>query len=711
MNSYLAAHAGRWLGVVLAVSLMYLPGVAAADLPADPPAEPTFTLAGGGYGHGTGMSQYGAQGQALAGRTWQQILGTYFTGIRFAYLRAEPTPGQIGDEGPLWVGLDQNLTHQDIRLVPLTADPHYVRVTRGADQVDVFAGANVTMSFDFTPAGCTFSVTGLQWPAGPCDFELEWDGWEETPTVALDTTLADDDPSCDQPGERCYSRGTLLIRPNAAAGDTVTGFHLVVLIDMEDYLYGLLEVPYSWHPQALAAQAVAGRSYAANKQALRGSPEESTLRQELCWCELYDSTVDQYYAGWGREADAWTKGAVDATAGLVIYHPDVVAPSFHPRAGEPIAVPTFYSSSSFGHTEDSGVAFGSGFTPSYLVGVPDPWSVAPEAGNPLATWEKVITRRDLAGMVGLDTVDDVAIISWLRPGTEHQSAYQVSFTGTINGEPATRTRFARQLRTQLGLRSMQITSVEKIVPDGWIDTGGGGSEPDQVGMHDPTAGLWYLRDADGTVRDGFYYGIPGDSPITCDWDGLDGVSTVGLYRSASGFMYLRDSNEFGIAENDFWFGIPEDLPICGDWDGNGTETIGIFRPSNRTFYVTNTNQTQFADQEAILEAPGTVPLAGDWNGDGFDTVGLYDPVSRTVSLTNSLTNPTVAISYAYNTIPEDKIITGDWDGDGVDTVGVFRPPDVAFYLRDDFVMPASNHTIEFFGEPHWTPVAGVWDAG
>jgi len=708
MNSFLAARAGRWLGLGLVASLLVVPGAAAAD---PPPDEPTFSFAGGGYGHGTGMSQYGAQGQALEGRSWQQILSTYFTGIDFALLRADPVSGQIGNEGPLWVGLDQNLTHQDVRIFPLTDTPHHVTVTRGEERADVFPGPNNIMSFDFTPEGCTFSVGTVTWPVGPCQFDLEWDGWSDSPTVALDTTLLDADPSCDRPGERCYSRGTLLIRPNAAAGDTVTGFHLVARVDMEDYLYGLLEVPYSWHPEALAAQAVAGRSYAANKQALRGSPEESTLRQELCWCQLYDSTVDQHYAGWGRGAASWLD-AVDSTTGMVLYHPEVMAPSFHPRPGEPIAVPTFYSSSTFGHTEDSGVAFGSGFTPGYLVGVPDPWSLAPAAGNPLATWEKEFTRTELAALVGLDELDDVSIISWLRPGTEYQTAYQVTFSGTDNGSPTSVTRFSRRLRTQLGLYSMQITSIEEVVPDGWIDTGGGGTPVDQVAMHDPTSGQWHIHNADGTVRPAFYYGVPGDIPMTCDWDGLDGVSTVGLYRASSGFMYLRRTNDFGVADESFYFGVPDDLPICGDWDGNGTETIGIFRPSNRTFYLGNTNETGIADLEIVLAAPGTVPLAGDWNGNGFDTVGLYDPVTRTLSLTNSSSSsPGIDISYAYNTIPEDKIVTGDWNGDGIDTVGVFRPPDLAFYLRDDFVMPVSNHTIELFGEAHWTPVAGVWDAG
>ncbi|MDH3605470.1 MAG: hypothetical protein OER12_00580 [Acidimicrobiia bacterium] len=705
MRTHLAARAGRWLGIGLALSLVLLPAPASAADPSEP-TEPTFTFTGGGYGHGTGMSQYGAQGQALEGRSWQTILSTYFTGVDFALLRTSPAPGQIGDEGPLWVGLGQDLTHQEIRIWPIAENPTAVTVTRGAESIAVLPGPDNILTFDFTPSGCTFSVAGVSWPAGACHFDMEWDGWAESPTVALDTTLTDFDPECDRSGERCYSRGSMKIRPNVAVGDTPSGFHLVVNVDMEDYLYGLLEVPYSWHPQALAAQAVAGRSYAANKQALRGSPEEKTIRQELCWCELYDSTVDQVYGGWGRGVPAWLD-AVDATAGIVLYHPAVTAPSFHPRPGQPVAVPTFYSSSTFGHTEDSGVAFGGSFTPSYLVGVPDPWSTLPATGNPLGTWEKEITRTQLAGMVGLDTVDHVAVVSWLRQGTAYQSAYQLTFSGTKNGESDTVTRFARQLRTPLGLWSMQITGVTKFVPDGWVDTGGGSDAPDQIGMHDPLTGRWHIRDADGTVRPAFYYGDPGDIPLTCDWN-FDGVSTVGLYRPTAGFMHLRNSNDLGVADLSFYFGIPEDVPICGDWNGDGFETIGIYRPSTRVFHLADTNETKFADYDVVLAAPGSVPLAGDWNGNGFDTIGLYDPVSRVVSLTNSLSNPTIAISYDYNTIPEDKIITGDWDGDGDDTVGVFRPPDLASYLRDDFVMTSSNHQIEDFGEAHWTPVAGVW---
>jgi stage II sporulation protein D len=34
-----------------------------------------------GYGHGVGMSQYGANQLAREGKTWQEILEWYYTGV------------------------------------------------------------------------------------------------------------------------------------------------------------------------------------------------------------------------------------------------------------------------------------------------------------------------------------------------------------------------------------------------------------------------------------------------------------------------------------------------------------------------------------------------------------------------------------------------------------------------------------------------------
>ena len=41
-----------------------------------------FTFQGRGWGHGVGMSQYGARGQALAGRDAAAILRHYYRGTR-----------------------------------------------------------------------------------------------------------------------------------------------------------------------------------------------------------------------------------------------------------------------------------------------------------------------------------------------------------------------------------------------------------------------------------------------------------------------------------------------------------------------------------------------------------------------------------------------------------------------------------------------------
>ena len=63
----------------LAALLLLSLGVAAAATAPKPPA-PVFVLAGGGWGHGVGMSQWGAYGQAKAGRDYREILSTYYRG-------------------------------------------------------------------------------------------------------------------------------------------------------------------------------------------------------------------------------------------------------------------------------------------------------------------------------------------------------------------------------------------------------------------------------------------------------------------------------------------------------------------------------------------------------------------------------------------------------------------------------------------------------
>jgi SpoIID/LytB domain protein len=46
-----------------------------------PQGRDAVELAGRGFGHGVGMSQWGARGQAAAGRDATEILRYYYTGV------------------------------------------------------------------------------------------------------------------------------------------------------------------------------------------------------------------------------------------------------------------------------------------------------------------------------------------------------------------------------------------------------------------------------------------------------------------------------------------------------------------------------------------------------------------------------------------------------------------------------------------------------
>lgn len=63
------------LGLSIAATLALAGTASAAGTPAS-----TLYVSGGGFGHGIGMSQYGADGYALHGWSYQQILAHYYTG-------------------------------------------------------------------------------------------------------------------------------------------------------------------------------------------------------------------------------------------------------------------------------------------------------------------------------------------------------------------------------------------------------------------------------------------------------------------------------------------------------------------------------------------------------------------------------------------------------------------------------------------------------
>src|SRR6185503_3060336 len=72
------AMRGRRLGAIVLAAT-----VAGSVFIASPArAERTVTIEGGGYGHGIGMSQYGALGRAKQGKSAEQILEHYYSGTQ-----------------------------------------------------------------------------------------------------------------------------------------------------------------------------------------------------------------------------------------------------------------------------------------------------------------------------------------------------------------------------------------------------------------------------------------------------------------------------------------------------------------------------------------------------------------------------------------------------------------------------------------------------
>lgn len=72
------------------IAVLALALLAAGALPASAAGAVTWIVKGGGFGHGVGMSAYGAYGYGLHGAGYRQILGHYFRGIGLTEMRSAP---------------------------------------------------------------------------------------------------------------------------------------------------------------------------------------------------------------------------------------------------------------------------------------------------------------------------------------------------------------------------------------------------------------------------------------------------------------------------------------------------------------------------------------------------------------------------------------------------------------------------------------------
>ena len=336
-----------------------------------PFAPPTVTFYGRGYGHGVGMSQYGARGRALAGQTAATILAHYYQGTTLATISAS-SPVRI------------------LVLAPFKATGAKPIILHGRGAPFTIDGISGTF-----PIGAKVSV----WPSG-AGFAIQVNSssgslLHESTSAAADIRLhSGADP------------GRLEVDTKPVADDTYRGVIRLLAtssgviavneVGHDLYLRGVVpsEMPSSWPAEALKAQAIAARSYA-----------EEHVHPTTGAYDLFDDSRSQVYLGSLGETTT-TNSIVTATAGQVL------------KSGSTI-INALYHSADGGATEDNENVFTSDTgalvagPASYLRGSSDrdPDGASYDSSSPHATWQTAAyTWAELSAIFATDPRTDTGTL-------------------------------------------------------------------------------------------------------------------------------------------------------------------------------------------------------------------------------------------------------------------------------------------------------------
>jgi stage II sporulation protein D len=256
--------------LLLATALLTLLVPATAD------AATRWVVKGGGWGHGLGMSQYGAYGQALEGRSYLKILHHYYLHTELSHATGNVRVLLLASVGSSTFGGANKVGSHTVK----PGHNYVVRRKGGSIVVRTLRGKRIARS------------SGVIRVSGP----------EGLVTVA---------------GKGVY-RDVIEYRPGASGGVTA-----VNKVELENYVRGVVpnESPASWPIEALKAQAVAARSYALGTNS--GNPV----------FDQYDTTASQVYGGYSSE-QATSNRAVARTRGEVLrYNGKVIVAYFHSTSG------------------------------------------------------------------------------------------------------------------------------------------------------------------------------------------------------------------------------------------------------------------------------------------------------------------------------------------------------------------------------------------
>jgi SpoIID/LytB domain protein len=338
-----------------------LAAATALTLAAPAGASERVVIKGGGWGHGIGMSQYGAYGLAKRGKRAGAILRHYYRGVDLSRRRMPKVRvGLLQYDSS--IGMSSNGGRVEFKVVGTKG-----RIARGTASDSWSVQPSSTGRIRLYKNGNQVVRDGRRAFGGPSKPLLAiYENFGSSVSVAEKGTA--------------YRYGRLEVG-SYASSSCGAGYclRLVLKVSMQKYLYGLGEVPSSWPGAVLQAQAIAGRTYAYRKIKAYGQ------HTSPCNCAVVDSVYDQAYigdakrTGSGEYWDDW-KRAVDRTDRKVILF-----------NGEPIQA--LYSSSSGGHTENNENVWGGSPLP-YLRGVKDPTDGV--AVNPNHSWRLEMSRSELA---------------------------------------------------------------------------------------------------------------------------------------------------------------------------------------------------------------------------------------------------------------------------------------------------------------------------
>lgn len=336
------------------------------------PAQATesFTFVGSGFGHGVGLSQIGGKAMALEGKTAEEILKYYYTGVEVA---------PVSDWYDLRINVGNKLNSATLQLI---SDVGYLMINDYQ-----IKEKGIIAYFKYSNSGIVTTIKKnkniIATLPTTREISINWSG---TRFLEGETAVV----SFYAGNTRRYQFGYMNL---LVVGKSFEATNTVRLKD--EYLYGISEVPSSWPMEMLRAQAIAARSYAMSK---------AGIYRPSCDCELFGSIKDQLFVGMGklnepRYGQFW-KAAVDATnlnelTGLAVTY-----------QGDPISA--YYSSSSGGSTESAFNAFGTEI--AYLQPVADPVSLDPKRNPNFASWTRSVSQSVVAKAFGLIDVQKLEII-------------------------------------------------------------------------------------------------------------------------------------------------------------------------------------------------------------------------------------------------------------------------------------------------------------